>query len=59
MSKEQRKSSVLLWVCRLMSSCLPNFEMQSEYRSRFVERSEPHAEECTRSGARISTEGVC
>ena len=41
-----------------MSSCLPNFEMQSEYRSRCVERFEPHAEECTRSGARIST-GVC
>ena len=58
-SKEQRRSSVLLWMCRLMSSCLPNFELQSEYGSRCVERSEPHTEECTRSGARISTEGVC
>ena len=48
-SKEQRRSSVLLWMCRLMSSCLPNFEMQSEYRSRCVERFEPHAEECTGS----------
>ena len=56
-SKEQRRSSVLLWMCCLMRSCLPNFEMQSEYRSRCVERSEPHADECTRSGARISTEG--
>ena len=37
-SKEQRRSSVLLWICSLMSSCLPNFEMQSEYRSRSVER---------------------
>ena len=59
MSKEQRRSSVLLLMCRLMSSCLRNFGMQSEYRSRCVERFEPHAEECTRSGARISTEGAC
>ena len=36
---------------------LPNFEMESEYSSRSVERSEPHVEECARSGGRISTEG--
>ena len=49
----------IVGMCRLMSSCLPNFEIQSEYRSRCVERSEPHAEECTRSGAHESALRRC
>ena len=50
-SKEQLRSSVLLWMCRLMSSCLPILQMQSEYRSRCVERSERSAPEVEHESA--------